>query len=121
MKVIIAGSRTLSNPLLITQAIEESGFEVTEVVSGCAQGVDRAGEDWAALNNIPVKRFPAKWHKHGRQAGWLRNKEMAVYADALIAIWDGKSKGTRHMIEIAKSREKWNDKISVYVKQVTVV
>lgn len=59
------------------------------------------GEGWAKRKGIPVKRFPADWNQYGRRAGPLRNREMARYADALIAIWDGKSRGTRSMIDEA--------------------
>jgi hypothetical protein len=59
------------------------------------------GVRWAAAHNIPVKPFPAAWKSLGRQAGYLRNEEMARYADALIAVWDGASNGTRHMIHRA--------------------
>ena len=101
MKVIIAGSRSIINYRAVRSAIERVGIEITEVVSGTARGVDKLGERWAAENNIPIKRFPADWNKHDKRAGYLRNVEMAEYADALIAIWDGESKGTKHMIDIA--------------------
>jgi hypothetical protein len=61
--------------------------------------VDQIGEDWAREHNIPVKQFLAQWNIHGKSAGPIRNKEMAEYADALIAFWDGQSKGTKNMIE----------------------
>lgn len=109
MKVIIAGSRTIypssdrdTHPS-IGLAIKESGFEVTEVVSGNAKGVDRSGEDWAKTNNVPVKIFKPEW-RNGKGAGLERNEEMGRYADALIAFWDGKSTGTKHMITFAKRR-----------------
>lgn len=73
--------------------------EVTEVVSGTAIGIDRAGEAWAEVYGIPVKHFPARWNKYGKGAGMVRNQQMGSYADALLAIWDGESKGTKHMIE----------------------
>ena len=101
MKLIIAGSRNTAD------AVDEVGcalweFELTyavaELVSGASGNVDLAGEEWARENNIPVKRFPADWAKHGKAAGPIRNREMAEYADALIAVWDGKSKGTANMI-----------------------
>ena len=43
--------------------------------------------------------FNADWNKHGRAAGPMRNKQMADYADVLIAVWDGQSKGTKNMID----------------------
>jgi len=75
--------------------------EITEVVSGCATGVDSIGERWARANGIPIRRFPADWSQHGKAAGPIRNRQMAEYADALIAFWDRKSKGTKNMIETA--------------------
>lgn len=96
MKVIIAGSRDLYGP--VDLAVNNSGFNITEVVSGTARGIDKSGEHWAAGSGIPVKQFVADWDKHGKAAGIIRNNDMACYADALIAIWDGKSKGTLHMI-----------------------
>jgi hypothetical protein len=104
MKVIIAGSRSCLEHGHVHNAIEDSGFEmdITEVVSGTARGVDQMGERWAIANRIPIRRFPADWEKHGRSAGFRRNIQMADYADALIAVWDGQSHGTQHMIRIAQ-------------------
>lgn len=79
-----------------------SGFEVSEVVSGGARGVDAAGEVWAKGYRIPVRRFPANWKTHGGAAGPIRNGEMAAYADAVIAIWDGQSRGTADMVRQAE-------------------
>jgi len=78
----------------------------TEVVSGGAQGVDRLGEEWAKLNSIPVKVYPADWERHGKAAGPIRNAEMSIYAGGLIAFWDGVSKGTAHMIDMMRDRKK---------------
>lgn len=75
---------------------------ITEVVSGGAAGVDRAGEDWAEMAGIPVRRFLPDWTQYGNRAGPLRNREMGMYADALILVWDGESKGSRSMQKIAK-------------------
>lgn len=99
MKVIIAGSRPITDYSLLTKAIEESKFQITEVVSGGAAGPDTMGERWAAEHQIPVKRFLPDWNEWGRSAGLWRNIEMADYGEALIALWDGKSKGTGHMIK----------------------
>ena len=102
MKTIIAGSRNITDFSTVCEAIDESGFQVTEVVSGKARGVDTLGEKWAKVVGVPVKEFPADWDTHGRAAGYIRNKEMAKYGDRLVAIWDGKSSGTKHMINLAK-------------------
>lgn len=98
MKTIIAGSRTISDYLTVAAAITASGFRITEVVSGCEpKGVDALGERWAKDNNIPIKSFPANWDRFGLSAGPRRNREMASYAQALILIWDGTSRGSKNM------------------------
>jgi hypothetical protein len=103
MKVIIAGSRTITDYQLVEDAVSESGLKITEVVSGRAQGVDTLGEVWAARHSVPVKPFPADWNTHGKSAGPIRNRQMAEYADALILIWDGKSRGSFNMLQTARS------------------
>jgi len=111
MRTIIAGSRTIRDYALLERAIVESGFHITEVVSGKeSKGVDRLGEIWAERHSIPVKWFPADWSL-GRKAGPIRNRQMAEYADALLALWDGKSKGTKNMIDTAM---KMNITVCVY-------
>lgn len=102
-RTIIAGSRVLGYAD-VCEAMDKCGWEPSLVISGGANGVDLAGERWAVERSIPVQRFPAQWAKFGRQAGYKRNLEMADNADALVAVWTGKSPGTAHMIEIAKAR-----------------
>lgn len=105
MKVIIAGSRNVDNAVNhVGWAVYHSGFQITTVVSGTARGIDQAGETYANHYKIPLIRFPAEWDIHGKSAGYKRNVMMAENADALIAIWDGQSRGTKHMIDIAKSK-----------------
>ena len=106
MKVVIAGSRSINSYDLVERTIQDSGYEVTEVVSGRARGVDSLGEHWAERHDIPVKKFPADWDKHGKAAGHIRNAEMAKYADAAILIWDGQSRGTKNMIDNMKKLNK---------------
>ncbi len=105
MKVIIAGSRGLTlTDDEIDDIVDRSGFDITEVVSGTARGIDRAGESWGREMFLPVKQFPAEWARYGKSAGYKRNAIMALYADALIAIWDGESRGTQHMIDLAEAQ-----------------
>lgn len=104
MKVIIAGGRDITDYNLVRTAYAKSGFKATEIVSGGARGVDYLGECVAKNLNIPIKVFPADWNTHGRKAGPIRNSQMANYADALVAVWDGESKGTANMI--IQAREK---------------
>ncbi len=101
MKIIVAGTRDLQDRTLVFVAIDSSPWkhQITEIVSGCAQGVDQFGEEYATIKGLPVARFPADWKTHGRPAGPIRNKQMADYADALVAVWDGSSKGTKNMID----------------------
>jgi hypothetical protein len=103
MKVIIAGSRDITDYLLLASVVSASGFDVTEVVSGGARGIDALGELWAENFDVPVKRFLADWTSYGKAAGPIRNKQMAEYADALIAISTG-GKGTTDMIKTAKQQ-----------------
>ena len=106
MKVVIAGSRTISDYAAVVKAINSSKFDISEVVCGTAAGVDKLGERWAISNNIPVKEVPAKWHKHGKSAGPIRNRDMAEYADAAVIIWDGSSPGALNMINQMKKVNK---------------
>ena len=108
-KVIIAGSRDFNDfdCLKAYMATLPPWIEVKEVVSGGATGADTLGEQWATLYGLAVKRFPADWERHGRKAGPIRNAEMGVYADGLIAFWNGQSKGTLHMINFMKQNNKW--------------
>lgn len=101
MRTIIAGSRHLEDYDLVVDAIDKASWKPTLVVSGGAKGIDSLAEQWASNNNIQVEKHPANWKQFGRAAGPVRNKEMAKNAEGLIAIWDGKSKGTKSMIELA--------------------
>lgn len=113
MKVIVAGSRSIEDYNIVMDAIAESSFPLTEIVSGHAKGVDALGEKYAKENRIPLKIFEAKWRMLGKRAGYQRNIDMARYADALVAIWDGKSAGTKNMINIAKGYG-----LKIYVKEL---
>lgn len=104
MKVIIAGSRNITNISFINRAM--LGITPTEIVSGGARGVDILGEQWAKEHNIPIFRMNANWDTEGKSAGFRRNERMAQYADQLVAIWDGHSRGTLHMINCMKQKNK---------------
>jgi hypothetical protein len=108
MKIIIAGGREFNDLDLMTNKMDFFLSKATnmdiEIVSGAARGADLLGEEYAKLRNYPVKQFPADWDKFKKGAGYKRNTEMAEYANALIAFWDGKSRGTMHMINIAKKK-----------------
>lgn len=78
--------------------------EITEIVSGGCRGIDLAGEMFAENYNIPVKRFLPEWENEGKAAGPIRNSQMANYADALILIWDGTSRGSADMKKKAEQK-----------------
>jgi hypothetical protein len=104
MKVIITGMRDFHDYATVVRAVAASGFTVTEVVSGCAPGVDILGQRWAVEHLKPLKRFPADRKKHGEAAEPVRNRGMADYAEALVAIWDGQRNNTAGMIRQAKEK-----------------
>jgi hypothetical protein len=117
MKTIIAGSRNIWDYSIIDQAVFESGFEISEVISGFAQGVDTVGEAWSLVNGLGYATpFKANWDKFGLSAGHRRNLQMGEYADALVAVWDGKSPGTKSMIKIARQRG-----LKIFVKDLSKV
>jgi len=105
MKTIIAGSRNYIKSIEAFVILDKIvPKETTEIVSGGAKGVDRIGEEWARKEGIPIKQFIPDWSGLGKSAGYRRNVEMAEYADCLVAFWDGKSRGTKHMIDIAEKQ-----------------
>lgn len=104
MKTIIAGSRSILEYQKILMAVAQSQFFISEVISGGAYGVDQLGEKYAKEHQLPLKRFLPEWVRFGKKAGILRNIQMGDYAEALIALWDGQSRGTKHMIEYAKKK-----------------
>jgi threonine/homoserine efflux transporter RhtA len=114
-KVIIAGSRDITSMQCVNDAVAESGFDITTVVSGGAQGVDSLAIWYAVGNSIEYVVYPALWERFGSKAGRLRNTLMAENADALIAVWDGSSPGTKHMISEARRLG-----LKVHVKVVRV-
>ena len=108
LKVIIAGGRDFADYDKLRDACDEqliNAEEDIEIVSGGAKGVDTLGEQYAEEKGLEVKKFPADWKGYGRAAGIIRNSQMADYGDMLIAFWDGKSKGTKNMIETARKKQ----------------
>lgn len=108
MKVIVAGSRDFVNYDLLCSKLDIffSNQTYIEVVCGEARGADKLGKRYAKERGYNVISFPAEWDKYGKSAGYRRNQEMAENADALVAFWDGYSKGTANMIEIMKKKGK---------------
>jgi len=104
--VIIAGSRDFTDyEFLKEKAMKllanKIGVYNVKIVSGAARGADKMGEQFADEYGLEKVLCPADWDGLGKKAGYIRNEEMAKIADALIAFWDSKSKGTKHMIDLA--------------------
>lgn len=108
-RVIIAGSRSFNDYVLLREQClsilqEKMRTHRVIIVSGHARGADSLGERFANEFRLPFELHPAKWRLLGKAAGMVRNAEMAKCSDALIAFWDGESRGTRHMISFARKR-----------------
>lgn len=106
-RVIIAGGRNFKDYLLLREKCDfHLGNKMKDchiiVLSGTAKGADTMGELYASERGFQLEKHPANWRIHGKAAGMVRNKEMAENANALIAFWDGRSPGTKNMIEIAR-------------------
>lgn len=117
-RIIIAGGRDFDNYTKLKEVLSEYILDIClesnnadlpikiEIVSGKARGADSLGEAFAREFDYDVVEFPADWNKYGKSAGPIRNREMAKYAaeadkGVLFAFWDGESKGTKNMIDLA--------------------
>lgn len=105
-KLIIAGGRDFNNYDGMSKCLDRLLKNINdniEIVCGMARGADRLGERYAKEHGYKVIYMPADWDLYGKSAGFKRNVQMAEYADALVAFWDGVSSGTKHMIETAQN------------------
>src|SRR5690606_18174151 len=118
-RIIVAGGRDFNNYSLLKEKLDYylQNLADIEIVSGGAKGADILGERYAKENGYPLKVFKADWDTHGKRAGVVRNKEMADYANYLVAFWNGDSRGTANMIELAK-KQGLKVKIVRYAKNV---
>lgn len=115
-KVIVAGSRKLnvSSSFVarkIQAVLRNKDPKEIEIVSGGARGADKLGEVIAKQSGYAIKQFIPEWDKFGKGAGYRRNEEMAKYADACIVFWDGTSRGSKHMMDLANA---YNLPVRVY-------
>ena len=104
LKVIVAGGRDFNDYNLLSTVLFDYAESVGEdvgisIVSGMARGADALAHSFAKREGVQVYEFPAEWDKYGKRAGYVRNDEMAKFADSLLAFWDGKSRGTKNMID----------------------
>ena len=110
-KVIVADGRDFADYAYLKEKLDEVFASLgdldshpIEIISGMAKGADTLGIRYAEEHKLTVVLYPANWKKYPRMAGILRNMNMLVTATHLVAFWDGKSHGTKHMIEIAKAK-----------------
>lgn len=117
MKVIIAGGRKFNDYSLLSSVCDYmlQNQHYIEIISGTAKGADKLGEKYAEERGYKIIPFPADWQLYGKAAGYKRNQLMAQNADALICFWDGVSKGSKHMIDLAE-KEGLKVKIVMYEK-----
>lgn len=122
MKVVVFGTRDITSYQIVEKAIQEGltalqldKSKITELVSGGCRGVDTIAETWAVKNGVKVVRFPADWNRYGLSAGPIRNREMGNYCDVGVSIWDGKSRGTKNMIDFLKEKKK---PVHIYFAQI---
>ena len=107
-RVIIAGTRTFADYELLKGKMDailsrkvDAGEDVV-IVSGTARGADQLGERYARERGYKIHAYPANWDAYGKAAGYKRNVQMAEHAEACVVFWDGISRGSEHMCNIAK-------------------
>lgn len=106
IKIGVIGSRSFNDYQLLKSVLNEYLGKVWVIVSGGASGADSLGEKWAKENNIKTCIYKPDWNKHGKAAGFIRNKDIVEDSDLIIAFWDGLSRGTEHSINLTKKMNK---------------
>ena len=120
LRIIVAGCRDFEDYAEIDMVLDKSieyylyredfNIDDIEIIEGECRGVDLLAKHYAEEHGYKVKGFPANWNTEGRAAGPLRNQRMSAYAaedghkGVLIAFWDGKSRGTKNMINCANKK-----------------
>ena len=107
VRVLMCGSRTWTDRDKIQDVLDGLvklyAPNYPTIVHGFARGADRLVEDEAGKAGLVTEVHKADWEKLGKLAGFARNEEMAqLGAMECVAFWDGKSNGTRDMMERAE-------------------
>ena len=108
IKLMVCGSRGITNEQFVFNAIDEYVAELNDdviIIEGEARGVDSIAKKWALTHNKQIMSFPAQWDLYGKSAGFRRNYDMVKACDYCLVLWDGQSKGTKHDIDLCV---KWN-------------
>lgn len=106
MRVIVCGSRTWWDTDKVYRVLNQLDRNGLTVIHGGARGADSIAGFWASMNEVTCEEYPARWDKHGRSAGPIRNREMIdLGADLVIAFRsDGESRGTDDMVRESRKR-----------------
>ena len=114
MNLLICGSRTIAGAdVQIMRALLHFGLSPDTISSGGGGAVDLAADQYARERGLRFRVILADWNLHGRSAGMIRNEKLVKEVDAVLAIWDGQSPGTKHVMERA-----WRRNIPVYLATV---
>ena len=111
IRIVVGGCRYYNDYSLFCKFVDTCLLKIKDsydiiILSGHCSGVDAMAERYADENNYDLEIYPADWEKHGKAAGPLRNKKMVEKSDCVVAFWDGKSRGTKSLIDYAKRSEK---------------
>lgn len=107
--IAIVGSRSFNDYEFLKKEVDKITYDITDeikIISGGARGADSLAEKYANERNLKVEVIKPDWQKYGKIAGMLRNSDIIVCADIVIAFWDGKSPGTKDSINKAKKLNK---------------
>jgi len=104
-RIIIAGSRTFTHWPQLETACSQWVPEGAIILCGGARGADALGAKYARTYGHTIEHYPADWKTHGKMAGPLRNEEMAKVADLALVFWDGRSRGTRSLLQACKRHQ----------------
>ena len=108
MRLIIAGGRDFTDIDLMTSKLDailsQTDDDPITILSGTARGADQTGEVYARIRALSVEQYPAEWDKYGKSAGYKRNHLMASLATHCVVFWDSQSKGSKHMIDLARAQ-----------------
>jgi hypothetical protein len=103
MKVLVCGTRSITDEMFIYEILNDNVDKISELIVGGAIGVDSIAETWGLRRGIKVSVYKPDWKSYGKSAGMRRNIKMLEVAEYVIAIWNGKSRGTKHTIDNARN------------------
>ncbi len=121
IKLAVVGSRSITDSQVVEHGIQrilDLGIVISVIVSGGCSGPDTLGANWAEQHNIPCDIYLPDWDKYGMRAGFVRNEDIVKNSDMVLAIWDGKSKGTEDSMNHARILGK--PLITVYPEDILV-